>query len=146
MAYSTGNVHAPLFPTTTTGQPSMTAHIAARHFTSYNLIKKGNNLDIFEKVYYMRALVGVAAGIVAGFLIPFDTSNSPVDQGVAVGMTFGIAVVFYFISLGIGRGIAKNVPKDKRRKVAMEGIVPFIFLLLTFMIIVYTALHQSILT
>jgi hypothetical protein len=36
------------------------------------------------------------------------------------------------------------VPKDKRRKVATEGIVPFIFLLLTFMIIVFTALHQSI--
>jgi hypothetical protein len=35
------------------------------------------------------------------------------------------------------------VPRDKRKKVATEGIMPFIFLLLTFMIIVYTALHQS---
>jgi hypothetical protein len=69
-------------------------------------------LDIFERLYYMRALVGVAAGIVAG-------------------------------SLGIGRRIAKNVPRDKRKKVATEGIMPFIFLLLVFMIIVYTALHQS---
>jgi hypothetical protein len=101
-------------------------------------------LDIFERVYYMRALVGVAAGVVAGLLVPFDPSGQ-LDQGASVGIAFGIAILFYFISLGIGRGIAMNVPKDKRRKVATEGIVPFIFLLLTFMIIVYTALHQSIL-
>jgi hypothetical protein len=35
------------------------------------------------------------------------------------------------------------VPKDKSKKIATEGIIPFIFLLLTFMIMVYTALHQS---
>jgi hypothetical protein len=39
--------------------------------------------------------------------------------------------------------MAKNVPKDKRRKVATDGIIPFMFLLLTFMIIVFTALHQD---
>ncbi|MGI0036012.1 MAG: hypothetical protein ACRD98_09105, partial [Nitrososphaera sp.] len=61
------------------------------------------------------------------------------------GVAILIAIVFYIISVGVGKGIAKNVPKDKRRKVAMDGIVPFIFLLLTFMIIVYTALHVSIL-
>jgi hypothetical protein len=92
----------------------------------------------------MRALVGVVAGVITGFLVPFDPSGQ-LNQGASVGTAFGMAVVFYFISLGIGRGIAKNVPKDKRRKVATEGIVPFIFLLLMFMIIVYTALHQSIL-
>ena len=101
-------------------------------------------MDTFERVYYMRALVGVAAGVVAGFLVPFDPAGQ-LNQGVSVGIAFGMAVLFYFISLGIGRGIARNVPKDKRRKVATEGIVPFIFLLLTFMIIVYTALHQSVL-
>ena len=74
-------------------------------------------LDIFERLYYMRALAGVTA--------------------ILVGM------VFYFASLAIGRRIAKYVPKDKRKKVATEGIMPFIFLLLAFMIIVYTALHQS---
>jgi hypothetical protein len=116
--------------------------MAARHFTGYNLTTK-DNLDIFERVYYMRALAGVAAGVITGFLAPFDPSG--LDQGMSVGVAFGMAILFYFISLGIGRGIARNVPKDKRRKVATEGIVPFIFLLLTFMIIVYTALHQSIL-
>ena len=98
-------------------------------------------MDIFERVYYARAIVGVAAGIVAGFVIPIEF-----DQGASVVVAIGIAFVFYFISLGVGKSIAKNVPRDKRRKVATEGIIPFIFMLLTFMIIVYTALHQSILT
>lgn len=100
-------------------------------------------MDVFERVYYMRAMLGVIAGIVTAFLVPFDPSGK-LDQGTSVGIAIGMAIVFYFISLAIGRGIVKNVPKDKRRKVATEGIMPFIFLLLTFMIIVYTALHQSI--
>lgn len=96
-------------------------------------------MDIFERVYYMRALVGVAAGVVAGFVIPIG-----LDQVTSVSTAVIIAIVFYIISIGIGRSVAKGMPKDKRRKVATEGIVPFIFLLLTFMIIVFTALHQSI--
>lgn len=100
-------------------------------------------MDTFERVYYMRALLGVVAGAIAGFLVPFDPSGQ-LNQGMSVGIAIAMAFVFYFISLGVGRSIAKNVPKDKRRKVATEGIVPFIFLLLTFMIIVYTALHQSL--
>lgn len=68
------------------------------------------------------------------------------DQGASVLMAIGIGLVFYFISLGVGKSIAKNVPRDKRRKVATEGIIPFIFMLLTFMIIIFTVLHQSILT
>jgi uncharacterized membrane protein YjjP (DUF1212 family) len=95
-------------------------------------------LDIFERLYYMRALVGVGAGIVAGIIIPVDF-----DQYTSIGTAILIGMVFYFVSLGIGRRIAKNVPRDKRKKVATEGIMPFIFLLLIFMIMVYTALHQS---
>ncbi|MDQ3807081.1 MAG: hypothetical protein M3298_02815 [Thermoproteota archaeon] len=95
-------------------------------------------MDIFERLYYMRALVGVAAGIVAGIVIPVDF-----DQYTSIGTAILIGMVFYFVSLGIGRRIAKNVPRDKRKKVATEGIMPFIFLLLIFMIMVYTALHQS---
>ncbi len=86
----------------------------------------------------MRALVGVAAGIVAGIVIPVEF-----DQYTSIVTTILIGLVFYLVSFGIGRRIAKNVPRDKRKKVATEGIMPFIFLLLTFMIIVYTALHQS---
>jgi hypothetical protein len=88
----------------------------------------------------MRALTGVAAGIIASFVIPMEF-----DQYTSVGTVFLIAMLAYIVSFGIGKRIAKNVPKDKRRKVAMDGIIPFIFLLFTFMIIVFTALHQSIL-
>jgi uncharacterized membrane protein YjjP (DUF1212 family) len=95
-------------------------------------------LNIFERLYYMRALAGVAAGIVAGIVIPAEF-----DQYTSIVTAILVGMVFYFASLAIGRRIAKNVPKDKRKKVATEGIMPFIFLLLTFMIIVYTALHQS---
>jgi uncharacterized membrane protein YjjP (DUF1212 family) len=97
-------------------------------------------LDVFDRVYYMRALAGVAAGIIAGFVIPMEF-----DQYASIGIALLIAIVLYIVSFGVGKGIAKNVPKDKRRKVAMDGIIPFIFLLFTFMIIVFTALHQSIL-
>jgi hypothetical protein len=86
----------------------------------------------------MRALVGVVGGIIAGFVIPVEF-----DQYASVATTILIGIVFYSASLGIGRRIAKNVPRDKRKKVATEGIIPFIFLLLTFTIIVYTMLHQS---
>lgn len=98
-------------------------------------------MDTFERVYYMRAIVGVAAGIVAGLVIPVEF-----DQNTSIGIAILIAFMSYFVSFGVGKSIARNVPRDKRKKVATEGIIPFIFLLLTFMIIVYTALHQSILT
>ena len=95
-------------------------------------------MDIFERLYYMRALAGMAAGIVAGIVIPVEF-----DQYTSIAAAVLVGIIFYFASLGIGRRIAKNLPRDKRKKVATEGIMPFIFLLLVFMIIVYTALHQS---
>jgi uncharacterized membrane protein YjjP (DUF1212 family) len=97
-------------------------------------------LDVFERVYYTRAVLGVIAGIIAGFVIPVEH-----DQAMSIGIALLLAIVFYIISVGVGKSIAKNVPKDKRKKVATEGIVPFIFMTIVFMIMVYTALHQSIL-
>ena len=97
-------------------------------------------MDVLDRVYYIRAIAGIAAGIVAGAVIPVE-----LDQTMSVLIAVLIAIVFYFGSFGVGKRIAKGVPREKRRKVATDGIIPFIFLLLTFMIIVYTALHQSIL-
>lgn len=97
-------------------------------------------MDVLDRVYYVRAIIGIAAGIVAGSIIPVGFG-----QEMSVGVAILIAIVFYFISFGVGKAIAKNIPREKRRKVATDGIIPFIFLLLTFMIIVYTALHQSLL-
>lgn len=97
-------------------------------------------MDIFDRVYYIRALVGAAAGVMAGSII-----QTEYDQNTSIGVAILIGIVFYFVSYVIGKSIARDVPKDKRRKVALDGVIPFIFLLLTFMIITYTALHQSIL-
>ena len=97
-------------------------------------------MDVFERVYYTRAVLGVIAGIIAGFVIPVEH-----DQAMSIDIALLLAIVFYVISVGVGKSIAKNVPKDKRKKVATEGIVPFIFMTIVFMIMTYTALHQSIL-
>jgi hypothetical protein len=97
-------------------------------------------LDVFERVYYTRAVHGIIAGIIAGVVIPFDH-----DQGTSIGIALLLAVVFYFISLAVGKRMAPNVPNDKRRKIATEGIIPFIFMTIVFMVLVYTGLHQSVL-
>ena len=96
-------------------------------------------MDTLDRVFYMRAILGLIAGIIAGFVIA-----PGVNQNTAIGTALFIAIVFYIISYGVAKGIAGNIPKLQRRKLATNGIFPFIFLLLMFMIIVYTGLHQSI--
>lgn len=98
-------------------------------------------LDVLDRVYYMRAAAGVVAGLVAGLVIVPENA-----QTLGVTISILIAVVFYVISVGIGKGIATKdrVSKDQRKKVFTGGIFPFIFLLLTFLIITYTALHQCL--
>lgn len=97
-------------------------------------------MDVFDRVYYVRAVVGIAAGIVTGLVIQVGF-----DLYASVSTAMLVGLLFYFISLGIGKSIAKNAPKEKQRKVVIDGVIPFIFLLITFMIITYTALHQSLL-
>ncbi|MEO9364059.1 MAG: hypothetical protein ABI348_09180 [Nitrososphaera sp.] len=91
-----------------------------------------------EKVYYMRILLGVIGGAIAGFAIAPGT-----DQSTAVGMALGIAIAFFLISLVISRTLAKGFPKEVQKKAGYDGIVPFIFMNILAMVIVYTALHQS---
>jgi uncharacterized membrane protein len=97
-------------------------------------------LDVFERVYYTRAVHGIIAGIIAGLVIPVEH-----DQGTAVGITLLLAIVMYITSFAVGRKMAKGMPQDKRRKIATEGIIPFIFMTIVFMVLVYTGLHQSVL-
>ena len=96
-------------------------------------------LESLDRVFYMRAVLGLIAGIVAGFVIPPGT-----NQNTATGTVILIAIIFYIVSYGVAKNIAKNIPQTMRRKLATNGIFPFIFLLLMFMIIVYTGLHQKI--
>jgi hypothetical protein len=95
---------------------------------------------VIERIYYTRVVLGVIAGAIAGFTI-----QPNYGQEASVGVVFLIAVVFYFISIAVSRGIARLVPKDKTKKIATEGAIPFIFMIIVFTILIYTALHQSIL-
>jgi hypothetical protein len=87
----------------------------------------------------MRAILGLVAGVIVGTAIGPGT-----DQASAVGIAFSMAIVFYILSYATGKRVFGNIPKKERRKVATSGIFPFIFLLLMFMIITYTVLHQNI--
>jgi hypothetical protein len=93
-------------------------------------------LESLDRVFYMRAALGLIAGIIAGFVIPLGT-----NQNTAAGTVILIGMIFYIMSYGVAKSIAKNIPQTMRRKLATNGIFPFIFLLLMFMIIVYTGLH-----
>ncbi|MGA6923592.1 MAG: hypothetical protein WBY22_11755 [Nitrososphaeraceae archaeon] len=92
-----------------------------------------------DRVFYMRAILGLVAGVIVGIAIGPGT-----DQASAVGIAFSMAIVFYILSYSTGKRVFGNIPKKERRKVATSGIFPFIFLLLMFMIITYTVLHQNI--
>lgn len=83
--------------------------------------------------------MGLVAGVAVGLAV-----GPGIDQATAIGITFGISIVFYIISYAAAKRVSGNIPKKERRKVATSGIFPFIFLLLMFMIITYTMLHQNI--
>ena len=92
-----------------------------------------------DRVFYTRAFLGLIAGVIVGIAIGPGT-----EQASAVGIAFSIGIVFYILSYATGKRVSGNIPKKERRKVATSGIFPFIFLLLMFMIITYTVLHQNI--
>jgi uncharacterized membrane protein YjjP (DUF1212 family) len=96
-------------------------------------------MEILDKVYYMRVLVGVIAGVAAGIII-IPAS----DQGTDIAILILIGLIFYFISYYLSRRIGREIQKPQRRKLATNGLVPFIFILLMFMIFVYTWLHQDL--
>ncbi|MFZ0514187.1 MAG: hypothetical protein WAM14_21455 [Candidatus Nitrosopolaris sp.] len=86
----------------------------------------------------MRAILGLIAGIITGFAIAPGTGQSP-----AVGTAILIGIIFYITSYQVAKRMAKNTPKPERRKLATNGIFPFIFMLIMFMIVVYTGLHEN---
>lgn len=94
-----------------------------------------------DKVYYVRALLGIIAGVTIAFIVSPNTS-----QGTVVGIVFIMALFFYIISYWISKKIMPNVPKAEKRKFVTNGIFPFIFLLFMFMILAYTGLHQNLAT
>ena len=101
----------------------------------YNQFK----LEPTDKIYYLRAIFGIFAGITIAFIVSPNT-----DQGTVAGIVFILALLFYIISYWLSKKIMPNVPKAEKRKFATNGIFPFIFLLLMFMILAYTGLHQNL--
>jgi divalent metal cation (Fe/Co/Zn/Cd) transporter len=96
-------------------------------------------LEPLDRVFYIRAILGLVAGVAVGLAV-----GPGIDQATAIGIALGISIVFYIISYAAAKRVSGNIPKKERRKVATNGIFPFIFLLLMFMIITYTILHQNI--
>lgn len=94
-----------------------------------------------DKIYYMRAILGILAGVIIAFSIS-PSSN----QGTILGIIIIMGLLFYIISYWISKKIIPNVPKTEKRKFVTNGIFPFIFLLVLFMIVSYTGLHQNLAT
>jgi hypothetical protein len=98
-------------------------------------------LEPTDKIYYIRAILGILAGVIIAFSISPGT-----DQGTILGIIIVTSLLFYIISYWISKKILPNVPKTEKRKFITNGIFPFIFLLVMFMIVSYTGLHQNLAT
>jgi hypothetical protein len=96
-------------------------------------------LELLDRIFYIRAIMGLIAGIIVGLSI-----RPGYDQASSIGIAFFVGIVFYILSYAVAKKISRNIPKKERRKIATNGIFPFIFLLLMFMIITFTVLYQSI--
>lgn len=83
--------------------------------------------------------MGLVGGVIVGLAVGPGT-----DQATAIGIALIIAIVFYIISYAAAKKVTGNISKKERRKVATSGIFPFIFLLLMFMIVTFTILHQNV--
>lgn len=98
---------------------------------------KLSRLEQLDRIFYMRAILGIIAGIVLGVAL------NPSNRGLALQFTVLIGIIFYIISYIAAKKIGTRVKSEEKRKLATSGIFPFIFLLLMFMIIVYTGLHGN---
>jgi hypothetical protein len=96
-------------------------------------------LQIEDKIYYLRVIIAAIAGSILGIIIK---PNS--DQSNTIGLTILIGIISYAISQIIATRIATGVPKDKKKKIITIAIFGYIFMLFTFMILIYTVLNQNI--
>jgi membrane protein insertase Oxa1/YidC/SpoIIIJ len=94
-------------------------------------------LDIQDKIYYLRTILAAIAGSILGIII-----KPHAVQSNTIGITIVVGIIFYIISYIIAKELAGNIPKDKKRKLITNGIFAFIFMLLTFMVIIFTVINQ----
>lgn len=88
----------------------------------------------------MRGIGGIIAGIVSGLIIsPNDSQPSN------IGVFIGIGILFYILSHIVAKKISGDANlKTEKKKLILNGIFPFIFLMLMFLIITYTGIHQNL--
>jgi len=86
----------------------------------------------------MRAIVGAIAGIIVAVIL------NPSNHSMGYGAAFSIGIIFYIISYIIAKKMTYKIKSEDKRKLATNGIMPYIFMLLMFMIITYTGLNGSI--
>lgn len=96
-------------------------------------------MQIENKIYYLRIVFAIIAGSILGVVVK---PNS--DQSNTIGLTILIGIIFYATSQIIATRMAKDVPKDKKKKVITIAIFGFIFMLFTFMVLIYTVINQNI--
>jgi protein-S-isoprenylcysteine O-methyltransferase Ste14 len=94
-------------------------------------------LDVQDKIYYLRTILAAIAGSIVGIII-----KPHAVQSNTIGITIVVGIIFYIVSYIIAKKLAGNIPKDKKRKLITNGIFAFIFMLLTFMVIIFTVINQ----
>ncbi len=87
----------------------------------------------------MRTIAAAIAGSLLGMII-----KPQADQANTIGITILVGIIFYYISHIIAKKMAVDISKDKKKKLVTNGIFAFIFMLLTFMVIIFTVLNQHI--
>lgn len=87
----------------------------------------------------MRTIAAAIAGSLLGIIIKPQS-----DQANTIGITILVGIIFYYISHIIAKKMAEEISKDKKKKIVTNGIFAFIFMLLTFMVMIFTVLNQHI--
>jgi len=77
------------------------------------------------------------AGSILGIIV-----KPHADQSNTIGITMVVGIIFYIISYIIAKKVAGQIPKDKKKKLITNGIFAFIFILLTFMVLIFTVINQ----
>lgn len=94
-------------------------------------------MDVQDKIYYLRIILAAIAGSIVGIII-----KPHAVQSNTIGITIVVGIIFYIASYIIAKKLAGNIPKDKKRKLITNGIFAFIFMLLTFMVMIFTVINQ----